>query len=89
MLKKPSISSREQLWGFGAGIPFFVPTRYEVLANDSQRQKPIVIDLADLNSGVGMPKNFTSKRGRILPSYERYWTADEFSQVVNGSLDIE
>jgi hypothetical protein len=89
MLKKPSISNREELWGFGAGIPFFVPTRYPILTNDYERQQAIVIDLSDLNSGRGMPKNFTDKRGRVVPSLYRYWTEDEFSEAVNRARDIE
>jgi len=69
--------------------PFFVPTRYKVLLNDFERQKAIVIDLADLNSGVGMPKNFIDKRGRILPRYDVYWTESAFAAAVNGSLDVQ
>lgn len=75
----------------GAGRPFFMPMRYPVLYNDYQRQQPIVIDLADLNGPgtAGMPKNFTDKRGRIVPTISRYWTSQEFSDVVNLSRDIE
>jgi hypothetical protein len=74
---------------WGAGIPFYVPTRYPILKNDYQRQQPIVIDLADLNRGYGMPKNFTDKRGRIVPDMNRYWTPEELALVVNMSPDIE
>lgn len=87
MLKKPLTSS--ELNGYGEGLPFFIPERYPILRNDFQRQQPIYIDLADLNEGQGMPKNFTDKRGRILPSYERYWTALDFQVAVNYALDIE
>lgn len=72
-----------------AGRPFFMPARYPVLTNDFQRQQPIYIDLSDLNSGFEMPKNFTSKRGRIIPSINRYWTEQSLADRINEARDIE
>ena len=74
---------------YGSGLPFYVPERYTVLHNDHERQQPIVIDLSDLNGSFGMPHNFHKKAGRIVPSYDRYWTAEEFTQEVNWTPDIE
>jgi hypothetical protein len=74
-----------------AGRPFFMPVRYEVLTNDFERQQPIFIDLADLNGPgtSGMPKNFTDKRGRIVPSLNKYWTQASLAGAINGAPDIE
>lgn len=76
----------------GQGLPFLMPQRYPLEVNDLQRQRPILIDLADLNGQSGdrgMPKNFHMKAGRVLPSFERYWTSDAFARAVNAAADIE
>lgn len=60
----------------GGGLPFELPSRAELEKNDAERQKPIVIDLDDLNGqdgGKGMPKNFVRKAGRTLSSFTEYW----------------
>jgi hypothetical protein len=77
---------------YGAGLPFLMPQRFPLEVNDFQRQKPIPIELSDLNGqggNRGMPKNFHKKAGRIVPSFERYWTSDEFQVAVNEAADIE
>jgi hypothetical protein len=92
VLRMALISSKDkkvEIKTWGGGIPFFVPSRYDVLTNDFERQRPIVIELSDLNEGRGMPKNFTDKRGRIIPTLDRYWTDQHLSDTVNGARDIE
>lgn len=77
---------------YGAGLPFLMPQRFPLEVNDWQRQRPIPIDLEDLNGQSGdrgMPKNFHKKAGRIIPSFERYWTTEQFADAVNESSDIE
>lgn len=90
-LKTHLISNKQKpIKSFGSGIPFNMPSRYDVLTNDFERQKPIYIELSDLNnSGYGMPNNFTSKRGRVLPSINKYWTSNDFADAVNRARDIE
>jgi hypothetical protein len=76
----------------GAGRPFEMNARYPIEKNDEERQRPIVIELGDLNGqegGKGMPKNFVRKAGRVLPSFDKYWTAAEVSKEVNEEFDIE
>lgn len=71
---------------------FTIPQRYPVPATDQERRKPIVIDLSDLNGqdgGKGMPKNFVRKAGRVLPSFEKYWSPEEVKDDVNNGYDIE
>lgn len=73
MWTKPSISSREQLYGWGGGIPFNVPQRYPVKRNDRERQRKMFIDLPDLTSTIGMPNNFY-RRADTIPSMDLYFT---------------
>lgn len=64
----------------GSGLPFELPSRAELEKNDSERQKPILIELDDLNGqdgGKGMPKNFVRKAGRRLSSFTEYWTSNK------------
>jgi hypothetical protein len=64
----------------GAGRPFEMNPRYPIEKNDMERQKPLIINLADLNGqseAKGMPKNFFRKAGRTLQSFTKYWTQDE------------
>ena len=61
----------------GMGRPFEMNARYPIEKNDTERQTPIVIDMDDLNGqegSKGMPKNFHSKRGRVLNSFTKYWS---------------
>jgi hypothetical protein len=76
----------------GAGRPFEMNPRYPIEKNDTERQKPIVIHLSELNgqeSDKGMPKNFVRKAGRVLPTFDKYWTADEVKTYVDDEFDIE
>lgn len=64
----------------GGGLPFELPSRAELEKNDAERQKPILIELDDLNGqdgGKGMPKNFVRKAGRMLSSFTEYWTSNK------------
>lgn len=80
MISKSDELSRVDSFSKGGGLPFDLPTRGELEKNDAERQKPIVIDLNDLNGqdgGKGMPKNFVRKAGRQLATFSKYWTSDE------------
>jgi hypothetical protein len=74
----------------GAGRPFEMNLRYPIEKNDAERQRPVVIDLSDLNGendAKGMPKNFHTKRGRCLETFTKYWTKDEEDE--GEEFDIE
>jgi hypothetical protein len=76
----------------GAGRPFEMNPRYPIEKNDAERQRPIVVHLADLNGqtdGKGMPKNFVRKAGRVLPTFDKYWTADEIHGNIEDEFDIQ
>lgn len=61
---------------YGQGRPFEMNARYPIEKNDIERQKPVIIDLEDLNSERGMPKNFYRKAGRTLESFMGYFTKE-------------
>lgn len=88
MLNKNQKQKSEELEGIGVGLPFFVPAHFRPSWNDKDRQTPIYIDLADLNNDRGMPVSFDAKKGRILPSYDYYWTEEKFADAVNLLPDI-
>ena len=74
---------KDYLFVSGEGRPFEMPERYPIEKNDEERQRPVVIDLEDLNGqegGKGMPKNFFRKAGRTLPTFEKYWTKDDVEE---------
>jgi len=74
----------------GGGLPFDVPTREPIEKSDSERNRPVVIHLGDLNGGPtakGMPKNFSRKAGRTVPTFTKYWTGDTSGPT--DSYDIE
>lgn len=76
----------------GSGRPFEMNPRYFEPKNDKERQQPIVIHLGDLNGQTtvkGMPKNFIRKGGRVLPSFNQYWTSDEIYDAQEDAFDIE
>lgn len=74
----------------GAGRPYEMNPRSPQPMNDMERQKPIVINLSDLNGpGKGMPKNFIRKAGRVLPTFNRYWTQDEITEAIDDEFDIQ
>jgi hypothetical protein len=76
----------------GAGRPFEMNPRYPIEKTNAERQKPIVIHLGDLNGqegGKGMPKNFVRRAGRILPTFDKYWTSDEMRSEQDDAFDIE
>ena len=76
----------------GPGRPFEMNPRYPIERNDTERQKPIVVHLADLNGqngGKGMPKNFIRKAGRVLPSFDKYWSPEEARADIDDSFDVE
>jgi len=77
----------------GAGRPFEMNPRYPIEKNNTERQKPIIIHLGELNGQVtakGMPKNFHKKAGRCLESFTRYWTPEESDEYGKGEeFDIE
>jgi hypothetical protein len=81
MLKKPSTPSREQLYGWGAGVPFELPQRFPVKRNDRERQRPMFIELLDLDNTIGMPNQFY-RRADTMPNLQFYWTASEGSVTV-------
>jgi len=55
----------DHLFMEGAGIPYERPERKPIEKEDAERQKPLEIDLDDLNNGKG-PHNFHRKAGRTL-----------------------
>ena len=72
----------------GSGRPFEMNARYPIEKNDEERQKPVIIHLGDLNGQTyekGMPKNFSKKAGRTLPTFSKYWTKGENDDL----FDIE
>ena len=76
----------------GMGRPFEMNPRYPIEKNDTERQKPIVIHLGDLNGQTmtkGMPKNFHTKRGRCLSSFTKYWSPDEIYENIEDAFDVE
>ena len=76
----------------GAGRLFEMNPRYPIAKNDAERQKPIIIHLGDLNgqnTAKGMPKNFVPKRGRIVPSFTKYWSPGEAERDIEEAFDIE
>ena len=80
----------DYLFREGKGRPFEMNARYPIEKNDAERQKPIVIDLDDLNGqdgGKGMPKNFHKKAGRTLDTFTKYWVKGDHED--NEEFDIE
>jgi hypothetical protein len=76
----------------GAGRPFEMNERYPIEKNDAERQRPVIIDLDDLNGqdgGKGMPKNFHRKAGRTLVSFDKYWTRAAIDAELGEEFDIE
>ena len=76
----------------GQGRPFEMNPRSGEPKNDTERQRPIVINLNDLNGQTfdkGMPKNFVRKAGRVLPTFDKYWTPDEVVDAVNDDTDVQ
>jgi hypothetical protein len=76
----------------GAGRPFEMNERYYVEKNDAERNRPIVIHLGELNgqtTSKGMPKNFHTKKGRVLNSFTKYWSPAEALANQEDSFDIE
>lgn len=76
----------------GAGRPFEMNPRYPIEKNDAERQAPIIVNLSDLNgqeNSKGMPKNFVRKAGRVLPTFDKYWTADDVQANVEDEFDIQ
>ena len=76
----------------GVGRPFEMNPRYPIEKNDAERQAPIVIHLGDLNGqqgGKGMPRNFIRKAGRVLPSFEKYWSPEEVKAGIDSAFDVE
>jgi hypothetical protein len=85
--KKEDYSSVE-----GKGRPFEMNYREPLAKNDEERQKPIVINLGDLNGQTydkGMPKNFVRKAGRVLPTFDKYWTPEDVAESINEDTDIQ
>ena len=76
----------------GQGRPYEMNPRSPEPKNDAERQTPIVINLSDLNGQTfdkGMPKNFVRKAGRVLPTFDKYWTPDEVVDAVNDDTDVQ
>ena len=76
----------------GVGRPFEMNARYPIEKNDAERQRPIVVHLGDLNGqegGKGMPKNFIRKAGRVLPSFDQYWSPEEVKAEIDSAFDVE
>jgi len=76
----------------GAGRPFPMHDQTFEPNNDEERQRPVIVHLADLNGqngGRGMPKNFVRKAGRVLPTFDRYWTPDELEEKIEEDFDIQ
>lgn len=86
------IPKQEPIRSEGEGRPFEMNPRYPIEKNDAERQAPIIVDLSDLNgqeNSKGMPKNFVRKAGRVLPTFDRYWTPDEVKQNIDDEFDIQ
>ena len=76
----------------GGGRPFDMPERSPIEKNDAERQRPVVIDLDDLNGqegGKGMPKNFVRNAGRTLPTFTDYWTKQNQDVQDEEDYDIQ
>jgi hypothetical protein len=74
----------------GSGRPFEMNPRYQIERTMLELQKPVVINLGDLNgqtNAKGMPKNFIRKAGRCLATFTKYWTKDE--DYDSDDFDIE
>ena len=86
------ITKQEPIRSEGEGRPFEMNARYPIEKNDAERQRPIVVDLDDLNGqegGKGMPKNFIRKAGRVLPSFDQYWSPEEVKAEIDSAFDVE
>ena len=84
------IPKKEPITSTGAGRPFEMYERSPEPKTDAERQKPIVITLTDLNgdeTGNNVPKSFSRKAGRVLPSFTKYWTKDEEDEDGDGDID--
>lgn len=80
MISKSYEEMHSDTFTTGGGRSFDMPERYPIEKNDAERQKPIIIDLNDLNGqegGKGMPKNFHRKAGRTLATFTDYWSPSE------------
>jgi hypothetical protein len=73
----------------GSGRPYEVtPRNFEPVTNQ-ERQKPVVINLSELNGQDGadrVPKNFHPKRGRTLGSF---CYPEKGDRDVEEAFDIE
>ena len=86
------ITKQEPIRSEGEGRPFEMNPRYPIEKNDEERQRPIVVHLGDLNGqegGKGMPKNFIRKAGRVLPSFDQYWSPEEVKAEIDSAFDVE
>lgn len=75
----------------GSGRPFEMNEREPIEKDDAERQKPLIINLSDLNGQTfekGMPNNYHRKPGRKLVSFTEYWSPEESSAAEDG-FDIE
>ena len=82
------IPKKEPITSSGEGRPFEMEERPPVEKNDTERQRPIIIHLSDLNgdeSGNNVPKNFSRKAGRTLDTFTKYWTQHDD----NEEFDID
>lgn len=84
------ISKKKEEYTFveGAGSPFEMNPRYPIEKTTTERQKPVIINLADLN-GDRAPKNFHRKAGRTLASFTEYWTPEKSAEEVDDAFDVE
>lgn len=79
----------DYLFTEGAGRPYRMNPRQDIEKTTTERQKPVVINLAELNGQDGnerVPKNFHPKRGRTLGSF---CDPEEGDRDVDDAFDIE
>lgn len=88
MIKKGTVTYIAE----GAGRPFEMNPRYPIEKNDAERQRPVIIELDDLNGqngDRGMPKNFTRRAGRTMPSLTDYWVKKNTRTQDEEDYDIQ
>ena len=78
----------EYQFHLGGGRPYEMNPRTPIEKNDDERQKPVIINLSDLN-GPRSSKMFHPRRGRRLLSFRKYWSPEEAGREQEDAFDIE
>lgn len=92
MISKDYEKSHSDKFFEGGGIPFNIPERSPIAKTNLERQRPLLIDLGDLNGqdgSKGMPKNFVKRAGRRLETFTDYWIKQNQDVQDEDDYDIQ